>query len=121
MFRLPAQVPWHSRCAFRHQVPVTVTLRGHYQETSASFTANGGSVASYRMSARARVLSHQGKMADDTRVALGLVIVATTVGLFVGWLHSSTQLPPPWNHVSDVLGFTYTAAWSGECLHSNKG
>ena len=55
-------------------------------------------------------------MADDSRVALGCVVAAVACGLIVSSLHSSTQLPYPWNHVSDVLGFTYTAAWSGELL-----
>lgn len=51
-------------------------------------------------------------MADDARVALRLALGAATIGVVVSCIHTSTSLPPPWNHFSDILGFTYTAAWS---------
>jgi hypothetical protein len=102
----------HPRSSSRHQRPVTVTLRGRWQTLSANTSISGAWDASYIVCASPRELPHS-TMADDARHALGLVLAAATLGLIVSWLHSSTQLPAPWNRVSDVLGFTYTAAWSG--------
>ena len=119
-------MPCHGRCTLRQRMPVTGTLRGRSQQPSAATNAATlASSAPRHVCARARVLPQQARMADDSRVALRCVAAATSCGLLVSWVHSSTQLPPPWNHVSDVLGFTYTAAWSGElffpCMRGYAG
>jgi hypothetical protein len=63
-----------------------------------------------------RIPDTQIRMANPLRsdvlpmVKGGAVVVAC--GLAASFLHPSSKLPGAWGHLSDVLGVTYTLAWS---------